>query len=126
MASDAPLAEHGSPADAQALVVAGASGASPPGGAPPPVLTCAERITSLVADAMALLRGETKATLIQECHVAGLPATKRNTKLQLLARLEAHLTAMGAAAAARQLASRRRPASPHAPHGSPRDLARGG
>ena len=81
IASNAPQAEHGAPADAQALVVGRTCGAFAPGGAPLPVLTVAAYISFMVAEAIATLRGATKATLIEECHVAGLPATRRNTKL---------------------------------------------
>ena len=115
MASDAPPAEHGTPGDSQALVATGAPGLSAAGGAPPLGSSAADRVLSMVATAMAELRGATKATLIEECHVAGVPATRRNTKAQLLDRLEAALTAMGAAAIARQFAARRRPAALPAP-----------
>ena len=126
MASNAPQAEHGSPAASQALVVAEASDALASGGAPPPVPTAAARISALVATAMAELQGATKASLIKECHVAGLPATRRNTKRQLLDRLEAHLTAMAAATAACSFAARQRPAAPPALLGAPRGPARSG
>ena len=125
-APDAPSAEHGSSGDSQALVLATAPGALASGGASSPVPSAVERLQAMVAEALVELRGKTKSFLVEECHVLGLPATRRNTKAQLLARLEAALTARGAAAAARQMGARSRSASPPSPRGSPRGTARGG